>query len=76
MTRRGNPNWGKPLPFSPALPTEFERLVRHLRLKPESYASSQELRAWCMKNRNHCYIPEWLLDAWNIPVNPDVTTAA
>jgi hypothetical protein len=76
MTRRGNPNWGKPDPLRPALPTEFELRVRHLRLAPEDYASSRELRAWCMKHRNHCYIPEWLLDAWDIPVDPDVSSAA
>jgi hypothetical protein len=36
-------------PLRPALPTEFELQVRHLRLTPEDYASSPELRAWCMK---------------------------
>jgi hypothetical protein len=59
------------MPFGPALPTQFELQIRHLRLRPETYASSAELRRWCLKNRNRCYIPEWLLDAWDIPVDPE-----
>jgi hypothetical protein len=72
MNRRGNPTWGKPNPLGPALPTEFELQVRRLRLAPDAYASSDELRRWCERNRNRCYIPEWLLDAWDIPVDPEV----
>lgn len=72
--KRGNPNWGRPLPPAPAIATEFELQVRHLHLTPETYASSRELRAWCIQNRNRVYIPEWLLKEWNITV--DATGAA
>ena len=72
IRKRGNPNWGKPMPLGPALPTAFEMQVRRLRLTPHVYASSHELRRWCERNRNRCYIPEWLLDAWDIPVDPEV----
>jgi hypothetical protein len=75
MTRKGNPDWGKFIPIGPALPTAFEMEVRRLRLSPDAYASSPELRNWCLRNRNRCYIPEWLLDAWDIPVDPDVSAA-
>jgi len=75
MNRRGNPNWGRPIPFAPALPTAFEIQIRRLRLTPDAYASSNELRRWCLQNRNRCYIPEWLLDAWDIPVDPDLSAA-
>ena len=37
---------------------------------------SEELRAWCERNRNRCYIPEGLLDAWDILVEPDLTGTA
>jgi hypothetical protein len=74
--KRGNPNWGKPLRPGPVLPTEFEMQVRQLRLTAETYVFSAELRSWCERNRNRCYIPEWLLEAWDIPVNPDFTDAA
>jgi hypothetical protein len=53
------------------LATEFEMQVRQLRLTPEFYVYSAELRCWCEQNRNRCYIPEWLLDAWDIIVDTD-----
>ena len=67
--KRGNPNWGRPIPFAPALPTEFELRARQLQLTAGMYASSRELRAWCERNRNRCYIPEWLLKKWGITVD-------
>ncbi|HEV2728487.1 MAG TPA: hypothetical protein VGV15_00520 [Terriglobales bacterium] len=77
MTRkRGNPNWGRPMRPAPAVATEFELQVRQLRLTVGTYLFSAELRNWCERNRNRFYIPEWLLDAWDIPVNPDLTDAA
>jgi hypothetical protein len=33
------------------------------------YASSRELRTWCDRNRNRVYIPEWLLEKWDITVD-------
>jgi hypothetical protein len=68
--RRGNPNWGKPLPSSPAVPTEFEGVVLRLGLTKETYSSSGQLRIWCERNGNRCYVPEWLLKEWGIM--PDV----
>jgi hypothetical protein len=43
---------------------------------PATYTSSAELRNWCERNRNRFYIPEWLLDAWDIRVDPDLSGAA
>ena len=69
MTRqRGNPDWGKPIPSAPIGPTELESFVSRFRLTPEMYASSRELRQWCERNRNRCYIPEWLLEKWGMRV--------
>jgi len=67
--KRGNPAWGLPIPLLPALPTEFEMQARHLGLTKDAYATSAQLRIWCKRNRNRCYIPEWLLDAWGIEVD-------
>ena len=50
--------------------------VRQLQLTPEAYVFSDRLRRWCERNRNRFYIPEWLLKAWNISVNSDLTGAA
>jgi hypothetical protein len=74
--KRGNPNWGRPMPPALAVATEFELQVRHLRLTVEMYTTSHELRAWCEQNRNRYYIPEWLLDEWDISVDADISGAA
>jgi hypothetical protein len=74
--KRGNPNWGRSGPFPPATATEFEMQVRQLQLTPEIYVFSPRLRSWCERNRNRFYIPEWLLDAWDIGVDPYFSGAA
>ena len=74
IRKRGNPNWGRPFRFAPAS-TEFETQVRQLRLTPEQYGVSTELRTWCEKNRNHCYIPEWLLEEWGFRVTANLSGA-
>ncbi len=74
--KRGNPNWGLPIPPAPALPTEFELLVGQLQLTTWTYTSSAELHTWCEQNRNRCYIPEWLLQEWGITVDPTFSAAA
>lgn len=73
--RRGNPNWGKPFQPAGVLATEFELQVRKLRLTRDTHTCSVELRIWCEQNRNRCYIPEWLLDAWNITVDSNIIAA-
>jgi hypothetical protein len=49
--------------------------VRQLRLTVQAYAYSAELRAWCERNRNTFYIPEWLLEEWGITVDPGFSGA-
>lgn len=71
--KRGNPNWGKPIPPAVRVPTEFEEQVEKLGLTHETCAASQTLRHWCERNKDRCYVPEWLLKAWSIPVDPNVT---
>lgn len=65
------------MPPTPNTATEFEQQVGKLQLaSADSYVYSAELRHWCERNRNRCYIPEWLLKAWNIPVDPNFSDAA
>jgi hypothetical protein len=45
-------------------------------LAPEEYVASARLRKWCQENKNQYYIPEWLLKAWNMSVNSDLSGAA
>ena len=65
---RGNPNWGKPLSSIPVFPTEFELQVQRLGLTKREYETSAPLKLWCQRNRNRIYVPEWLLEARDMPV--------
>jgi len=76
MTRRGNPNWGKPILPVPALLTEFEMEVARLGLRRSEYIASVALKRWCYRNRNRVYVPEWLLAEWRMKVELYVTSAA
>ena len=67
--RRGNPNWGRLPQPTPVLATEFEEQVYRLGLTNQTYAASTQLRDWCERNCNRCYVPEWLLGAWGIDVD-------
>ena len=35
----------------------FEYVVRHLNLSPEEYASSEALKEWVRRNKDHKYVP-------------------
>jgi len=70
--KRGNPNWGKPMNPCPAVPTAFEEQVRELGLNEETWATSENLRQWCERNKDRCYVPEWLLKRWQISVDPNI----
>jgi hypothetical protein len=74
--KRGNPNWERSGSFPPATVAEFEMQVRHLQLAPEGYVFSDQLPIWCERSRNRCYIPEWLLDQWEIIVDASLSGAA
>jgi hypothetical protein len=39
----------------------------------QTCATSEKLKLWCERNKDHCYIPEWLLKQWRIPVDPNVS---
>lgn len=72
--RRGNPNWTSGLlPQIPRLPTEFEKQVQKLGLNEQTCATSEKLAQWCERNRNHCYIPEWLLKQLGLSVDAEMS---
>ena len=60
--------WGMPLQPIPAILTEFETEVARLGLTISDYAASTDLKRWCNRNRNRVYVPEWLLDEWEMHV--------
>jgi len=51
-------------------------MVGQLKLVPEMYSASRELRRWCYLNRNRCYVPEWLLQEWRMDVEIAYTNDA
>jgi hypothetical protein len=71
--KRGNPNWGKP-DLHPTLrvqPSSFEDVVRSLRLRPDQYVDSAQLKDWVRKNKDHKYVPSHLLEAWDLDADGD-----
>jgi hypothetical protein len=57
--------------MQPRLPTEFEEQIQQLGLNEQNCVGSEELRQWCERNNDRCYIPEWLLKRWQISVDPN-----
>ena len=49
--------------------SSFERVVDTLKLSPEQYQSSAELREWVLRNKDHKYVPPDLLKAFGFQVN-------
>lgn len=72
--RPPNSLWGKGLPAQPqpARVCEFEMYTQHLGLSEYEYTASLELREWCEKHKNRCYIPEWLLKRWRMDVDNEL----
>ena len=75
MSKRGNPDWGRPLLSIPSLVTEFDIQIACLGLKTTQYVDSRELKLWCDRNRNRVYVPEWLLAEWGMQVEMNFSAA-
>ena len=69
------PNWATGLPAKPRPegPTKFEEQLRRFGLDEHTCAASRELRLWCERNKDRCYIPEWLLKEWRISVDANLS---
>ena len=61
--RRGNPNWGKPEPIGPVVPTitSFEQIVKEYKLTPDQYVRSTRLREWARRYKNSQFVKEYKL---------------
>jgi hypothetical protein len=72
--RVGNPNWGKGKPIGPVAETitEFEQVVKRLKLQPDQYLRPRSLRNWAGKRKDSKYIPEPLLEAWGFEIDASV----
>jgi hypothetical protein len=49
--------------------SSFERVVESLKLSPEQYHRSSELREWVLRNKDDKYVPPELLKAFGFQVN-------
>lgn len=49
--------------------SSFERIVDSLKLSPEQYQNSPELREWVLRNKDDKYVPPELLKAYGFNVN-------
>jgi hypothetical protein len=73
MSKRGNPNWGKPDPFECSkTPSAFEHVVNALHLQPGQYVGSKELRNWVQRNMQSHFVPEDLLNAWHLELPTEI----
>jgi hypothetical protein len=52
--------------------SSFEQVVQFLRLTPEEYAASPELREWVKKNKMDKYVPPNLLTAFGFKLGAEV----
>jgi hypothetical protein len=66
-----NSNSARPRAINPPplSASSFERVVDSLKLSPEQYQSSSELREWVLQNKDHKYVPPDLLKAFGFHVN-------
>jgi hypothetical protein len=69
LRNKVNSNWGKAGGDIPKTPTSFEEMVRLLKLSETEYKSSIQLKKWAQKNKDSKYVPQDLLEAWDIEVN-------
>ena len=69
--QRGTANSNSPGAINPRalLESSFDRVVDFLKLSPEQYQSSTELREWVLRNKDHKYVPPDLLKAFGFQVN-------
>ena len=71
--RPGNSGWAEGrAPEVENTPSEFEQVTARLRLRPDQYTGSAELRAWVESNWRQKFVPESLLKAmrlseWGLP---------
>ena len=69
--QHGNANFTKPgsVNAAPFSGSSFERVVDSLKLSPDQYQSSAELRDWVLRNKDEKYVPPDLLEAFGFQVN-------
>jgi len=72
--RKPNTFFTNPCRIGSQPPTEssFDQVVQSLRLTPEQYAESLELRAWVRRNKSTKYVPPDLLATFGFKAGAEV----
>jgi hypothetical protein len=70
--RHGNPPWSEGIIVPVPTVSEFERTVARLKLKPDEYVDSCELREWAQANKDTRFVPERLLKAWGLSLRGSI----
>jgi hypothetical protein len=52
--------------------SSFEQVVKSLRLSPEQYAASPQLKAWVKRNKRDKYVPPDLLATFGFKLGAEV----
>jgi hypothetical protein len=52
-------------------PSSFEQVVRALKISPEEYGSSPELKEWVRRNKDDKYVPTEVLKVFGFRVERD-----
>jgi hypothetical protein len=58
--------------ITPEGASTFEHVVRHLHLLPSEYATSVERKEWVRRNKDHKYVPLYLLELWDFDVDDEL----
>ena len=64
--------WQERMLISESLPgdkSSFEEFAENLGLSADGWERSRQLREWARRNKDFCYVPEKLLNAWGMTVN-------
>ncbi len=67
--RNANSPKSKPVNAPANSESSFERVVLSLKLSPQEYESSPQLREWVLQNKDQKYVPPELLKALGLQVN-------
>jgi hypothetical protein len=58
--------------ITPQGASTFEHVAHRLHLSPEKYATSEELKEWVRRNKDHKYVPPQLLELWGFEVDDEL----
>jgi len=68
VSHKGKSELGQTLWRPPQYADFFDEMVRQLKSSEKEYRSSIPLKKWAQKNKDSKYVPQELLEAWDIEV--------